>query len=79
MNVLGLFEVPEVEFNTTQSGTVVLNIGDGKASVRYASSDPMLCDVADYSKNYTVDDEVATFKITHSQIGQLLKSASVLS
>ena len=53
-------------------------MGDGKANVRYASADPILCVVADYSKNFPIEEEVIKFKITHAQIAQLLKSASIL-
>lgn len=78
LNVIGLFDKPQIDYNDVRNDIVVLKIGDGKAKVRYASADPMLCVTADYTKDYPVETELAKFKITHAQITQLLKAASIL-
>ena len=82
LNVCGLFsEQPEFKFGTMDNGVL---IGNGKSSVRYIFSDPIIVPdycvrPEEYDKNPKMPAIISTFNLKHEQLGRIIKAASVLN
>jgi len=76
LNVMSLFNDPELDFESGDAGSVL--IGDGKNSVRYVFADPSLIKGANYEKKVKLPPVMASFELKQEQLAKLQKGAAVL-